>query len=97
MLAKVTDTEAIGQHRRQAAGGTFGEEHLPAVSGGRDPGCPVDVDPDIGATGRGAGTGMDAHPDPYSPTVRPRLRVQVALDPDRGLHGTGSRPENREE
>ena len=37
------------------------KEHLPAITGGRDPGAKVDIGPDVAFIGQMGGTGVHAH------------------------------------
>ena len=55
------------------------DQHLPAVPGRADPRAPVDPDPDVALRGRRRLGGVDAHPDPELPPVRPRVAGEGSL------------------
>ena len=62
------------------------DEHLAAVCRGADSRSSVDADPDVPLGCGNRLGGVDPHPDPDLPAIRPGVRAKPALGVDRRAH-----------
>ncbi len=97
MLGQVAKAHALGQILSHEDACGIGQQDLPAVSGGRDPGGTVDVDPDVVVAAEAPLASVQAHPDPEAGAVRPGCGMQLALGAGGGLDGLDCRWKHREE
>ncbi len=79
--AEPADRHAV-RHPAGHPGRRVGQHDLTAVRAGGDPGRQVHVHADVAVLVPCGLTGVQAHPDPHAPAVRPGVGSQRALRPD---------------
>ena len=79
VLAKISDGNAVGQRRRHQRPRHIRQKDLTAMTGRRDLGGPMDVDPDVVVAPRPTLAGVQPHPDAEVDPGGPVVRCQGSL------------------
>ena len=74
-----------------------GRHHLAAMCGCRDPGCPVNIEPDVPILMPGGLAGVQAHPGPQADAAGPVVAGQVTLRGQATANRVGGGVEHDEE